>query len=581
MMSDIEPILQRFLENRENLSEAEFERLLEAMRNDPRVAERVKDHLILDELLAQQSTPSRGDFVALFEQRLQEENPLPGVSSSKSSTASNSETYHLRWSERSGSNGDGAIASSNGSSPTHSAEEPDLQAQPVPAKNPTENAKPGWGTFAAVAVPLLLAIAGLLWMEFQPAARKIASVESVHGMVVIHRQGVGIVAATEMLILPGDQIEVKSNAEISIAYPDKTQVRLSSQTVAVFQPGTENHPGLMAVDLPKEVFISRGELTANVTPQPPGRPMFLKTRQVEAEVLGTRLVVHVEEHQSRVEVLEGLVAVKATQQDAPPVELSSGQEIVANQTEFRVSPGAWPVNPLGLEFLLDPKEAKLSHSPNSGVQLLAMGPNQSPRVLRPRHNVTFENGQMIFRAGAFLGDDPTATALLSACQKSGQISLEATVQTQELSQTGPARWITFSTHSHDGNFSLAQEDRHCVLRLLTFTKEQGELRNEIPLFQIPDLEPHHVVVTYKSGELRCYLDGKAVAVPAKIQGDFSHWKPQHFLFGDEWNGEREWKGQLAGVAIYHRALSPEEAARNAMHYRLRYQQPIPKANTEP
>jgi hypothetical protein len=79
-----------------------------------------------------------------------------------------------------------------------------------------------------------------------------------------------------------------------------------------------------------------------------------------------------------------------------------------------------------------------------------------------------------------------------------------------------------------------------------------------------------VVVTYAADQLHCYLDGKPVAVPANVTGTFAAWKPQHLLFGDEWNGDREWQGKLAGVAIYNRALSPEEIARNAMHFQLRF-----------
>jgi hypothetical protein len=44
------------------------------------------------------------------------------------------------------------------------------------------------------------------------------------------------------------------------------------------------------------------------------------------------------------------------------------------------------------------------------------------------------------------------------------------------------------------------------------------------------------------------------------------------LFGDEWNGDRQWIGDLAGIAIYDRVLSAGEVARNALHYRLRFGQ---------
>jgi hypothetical protein len=47
----------------------------------------------------------------------------------------------------------------------------------------------------------------------------------------------------------------------------------------------------------------------------------------------------------------------------------------------------------------------------------------------------------------------------------------------------------------------------------------------------------------------------------------SNWAPHHLLFGDEFNGERNWAGTLEGVAIYSRALEPGEVHRNAAVYR--------------
>jgi hypothetical protein len=161
------------------------------------------------------------------------------------------------------------------------------------------------------------------------------------------------------------------------------------------------------------------------------------------------------------------------------------------------------------------------------------------------------------------------------------LTLEATFQTDNLSQTGPAKWISCSTNPDEGNFALAQEGNLCTFQLLTSSAEQPETIHKIPLFEIPDDQPHHVVVTYSPGELHCYLDGKPIELTANIQGTFAAWKPQHFLFGDEWTGGREWQGKLAGVAVYHRAISAKEAARNALHFRLRFPLDSTPAETIP
>jgi hypothetical protein len=248
--------------------------------------------------------------------------------------------------------------------------------------------------------------------------------------------------------------------------------------------------------------------------------MVLRTPQVEAEVLGTRLILTVQDEQSRVEVLEGRVRVESLTLQQPPVELTAGQQVLATKEEFRVSPGPWPSDRTGLVFLLLPS-ATQSQPPNEGLRVHAEGQNHSSILLRPRGSAQLEQGRLTFRGGAFLADDKSATELLAACKRSNELSLEMTFQTPERSQTGPARWITFSTSSEAWNFSLAQEGTFCLLRLLTDSKQSGRKEHEIRLFEIPDEKPHHVAVTYSPGELRCYLDGEPIAVDSTIQGDFA------------------------------------------------------------
>lgn len=577
--SPLETILHRFLEDRECLSETEFQLLLEALRTQPALAERLKDHLIMDEMLAQQYAVDRKDFVGKFEERLRQE-------TDSSNTPMKIETYSLRWAEPAESNGHSQQG--NGASPSKTTE-----ATPHPAtKSPstTTSAKPSnsqhleaapghpWRNFFLVMLGLFLVAAGLLTLEYTPAARKIAEVQEVEGMVIIYRDDIGTIAKEGMPILPGDEIRLKEDGHLKLAYRDQSRMEIDANSQVVFQPGAGNWPGLMTVDLRKDVFLSKGRLSADVTPQPTGRSMILKTPLVEAEVLGTRLSLSVDSEQSRVEVIEGRVAVRSEERDEKPVELTTGHQLVASPNEFRITPGNWPTNKNGLLFLLSPTTT-VSQNPNQGLQVLAEGPKDSPAILRPRRNAVFQQGRMQFRGGAFLAEDQTAQVLLESCQKSHEFSVETTFQTSDVNQTGPARWITFSTSSHAWNFSLAQEDDQCILRLLTRTKS-GDHKNELPLFTIPDEQPHHVVVTYSPGNLSCYLDGKPVALDSRIQGNFANWTSQHLLFGNEWNGDREWQGALSGVAIYHRVLSAEEVARNGLHFRLRFQESKTETPTE-
>jgi hypothetical protein len=45
------------------------------------------------------------------------------------------------------------------------------------------------------------------------------------------------------------------------------------------------------------------------------------------------------------------------------------------------------------------------------------------------------------------------------------------------------------------------------------------------------------------------VDGRPVLRTNELQGDFSNWTSQRLLFGNEWNGERNWHGVLSEVSI--------------------------------
>lgn len=569
----IEALVVKFLEDRDGLSDDEFKQLLEALRSRPKIAEELKDHLMLEEQLAQHFTRHRQDFPARFEHQRQTEGSHAAVQANRKDEVV--ETYALSHPATAdvGSNGSSAARRSPGKA---EPKPPTVRADSEQASPSTGEPRHPWRKFFAVMLFLLLLAGGLLRLEYTAAARKIAEVSETDGMALIYRDGVGIVADIGMPILPGDEIRVQKDAHLTLMYRDQTQVRIRAGTTLVLQPAGGNWPGLLTASTEKEISISQGNLELDIAPQPAGRPMLLKTPQVKAQGLGARLVVAVEETQSRIEVLEGRFRVESLRNQEPAVELTAGQEVVATDAEFRVSPGAWPSDPTGLVFLLTPS-ATQSQPPNEGVRVHAEGINHSSVILRPRGNASLEAGRLVFRGGAFLAEEQTAAALLAACRRSNAISLEATFQTSDLSQTGPARWITFSTGSEAWNVSLVQEGRDCILRLLT---DAGEKQHEVRLFEIPDRKPHQVVVTYSPGKLQCYFDGKPIPVESQIRGRFAGWTPQQLVFGDEWNGGKEWTGELTGIAIYDRVLSAEEVARNVLHFRLRYGDEIGKTAEE-
>jgi VanZ family protein len=61
----------------------------------------------------------------------------------------------------------------------------------------------------------------------------------------------------------------------------------------------------------------------------------------------------------------------------------------------------------------------------------------------------------------------------------------------------------------------------------------------------------HIVVTYDFAEQRIYVDGRMRHSAALPLGTFKNWDPSHYLvFGNEFTGNRSWRGTIAYAAIY-------------------------------
>lgn len=175
--------------------------------------------------------------------------------------------------------------------------------------------------------------------------------------------------------------------------------------------------------------------------------------------------------------------------------------------------------------------------------------------------------EMELGGGAFVAqgmDEP----LLSACQNSHQLSLEALITVAKPNHPHSARVITFSSSNDSRNFCLAQENDKLIFVVKhSINGHHNEARIEIG--SLPAAQPHHLIVIYAPGRLVAYLNGTKAVESDKGQGDFSGWLPQHLIFGDEWNGGAAWQGALEGIAIYNRVLSPEEAKEKSRLYSVR------------
>lgn len=167
-------------------------------------------------------------------------------------------------------------------------------------------------------------------------------------------------------------------------------------------------------------------------------------------------------------------------------------------------------------------------------------------------------GEMVIGKGAFVARDVNYK-LLSACQKTNQLTIEGVITISKMEQSGPARIISFSKDTGRRNFTLGQEGKNIVLRLRTPRTGVNGLNPQVSVCQVTPNEPMHIVVSYYPGNLYCYLNGELIYQGSDVQGDFSNWENCSLIFGDENKGGRNWEGKIHKVSIYNRFVGSDEA----------------------
>jgi hypothetical protein len=167
------------------------------------------------------------------------------------------------------------------------------------------------------------------------------------------------------------------------------------------------------------------------------------------------------------------------------------------------------------------------------------------------------------RCAALSSPAPPAE-LAAAIQEAGEITVEVDLSTAGVNQTGPARIFSYSQGTSLRNFTLGQQDGALSFRLRT---TETDLNGADPHLEVPSVfrpgKRQHLVVTYGNGPQRVYVDGKIAAESERVSGGFANWDEDSYLtVGNERTPNRPWRGVIYHAAVYARALSPGEVARN-------------------
>jgi hypothetical protein len=182
--------------------------------------------------------------------------------------------------------------------------------------------------------------------------------------------------------------------------------------------------------------------------------------------------------------------------------------------------------------------------------------------------VRWVDGGLAVTGSTLIASPGAASKIIDAARAANGITIEAWVKPADTAQNGPARLVTLSRDLNRRNFTLGQgvpggSSSVYDVRLRTTTTDL----NGVPSVSSPagslSTQLTHVVYTRNSaGAARLYIDGAQKAART-VGGTFSNWDTAcRLALANELSGDRPWLGEYHLVAVYSRALSVSEIARN-------------------
>lgn len=139
----------------------------------------------------------------------------------------------------------------------------------------------------------------------------------------------------------------------------------------------------------------------------------------------------------------------------------------------------------------------------------------------------------------------------------GGITIDISLTSNKINQTGPARIISYSYGNNLRNFTLGQQGEDLIFRLRTNNSNFNGLPEIVAKNVFSELNHLRIIITYDFTEYRIYINGNLLLSGERI-GDFSNWDPSYFyMLGNEISSDRAWLGKIYKIAIYNQPVNLE------------------------
>jgi ferric-dicitrate binding protein FerR (iron transport regulator) len=514
-MNSSRELLARYLDDRESLNDADWEQLLLLLREQPQLAVELRAQLMLDDLLSQKLALDRVDFSLQMSQRVNDyEHKIE-------------ETFD------------------------HVAELRAMAEEELKQPRPAETAAwKTWSLSLAAALSLLLFVGGVAWWVNPLEAPVLAVVEEASGEVA-HTHGSQVASAKigdELRY--GEKLQTGADGTVVWRYQDNTRIRLEANAAAELK----YHPRHQG----KRIELTQGSLWAQISPQIKGKEMTFQTPHAEAVVVGTEFRLAIREHDTELEVTEGVVEFQRNG-DANVVRVVANELSLANAERIELKTVAWPSQRDDLAFLFtNASDLTVARNPQTNAM------RETP--LEERGLVDYLHGRaLLLQGGSFTSQD-AGDDLRALFHDRQDLTVELILTTAE-EQPEAGLVIGYRSHGDKSNWSLSQTKEAWLARLLT---EQTAGRSAELKFSTKADPFVHVAWTYRPGEWKGYINGELAGKRDDIHGNFRPWENGLFTVGADADQKSAWPGTIFGIAVYRRVLEGDELRRNARNGRVIY-----------
>ncbi|MBN1671111.1 MAG: FecR domain-containing protein [Kiritimatiellae bacterium] len=433
----------------------------------------------------------------------------------------------------------------------------------------------------AIAAALLVGVGVLVSRQFGligPRMSDSAIVASrLAGRVDWVRNGRAQPLAGDVRVEAGDRLATAGgDGAARLRYADGTTLELGAAT------------GVRLTGGQAIVFIERGRVVASVARRPADDPFVLETPHAAVQVLGTLFTVEVDAGATRIEMQRGVVRItnKATRETA---DLRAGyhavvgaRTVVAATPRLQAGPDRRVTSGLLVLYTFREGRGPFVHDVSGVGEPLDL-------TIRSMAGLRWlPGGGIVVRQPASISSGKPAVKITEACRRSNEFSAEVWVAPADTVQGSInyqwiVRLLTVSRDAGNRNFTLGQWGGDYRGRVRTTETCPNGTPDLYSRHGCATTDLTHVVYTREaSGRVRMFVNGvdcsagrrtyepvreEVPGTPVVIPGTFANWDERYALtLCNEWQREeglpRGWLGRMYLAAVYGRALSPEEVARN-------------------